>query len=122
MNSDLSKLRESFGDYQSTQMDQKWEAVKTTLKHGVEVTGKVIARVPFGIFLDIGVGFPALIRVHDLKNADVRPYTSMEMYPTPGSNTTGTVIGFNDRNRQIDLTQRHSSRPTLVHQAPPPGG
>jgi len=103
---DLNKLSESFGDYQSTVMNHKWEQVKMTLKQGMEVRGKVIARVPFGIFLDIDVGFPALIRVIDLKNADEKPYTSMEMHPLSGSNATGIVVGFNERNRQIDLTQR----------------
>lgn len=110
MDSDLSQLPVVFDDYLSMQTQQEWEVAKTTLQCGVEVSGKVVARAPFGIFLDIGAGFPALIRVVDLRNADVTAYTSMEMYPAVGSQATGIIIGFNDRNRQIELTQQERTR------------
>lgn len=106
MEFDLNVLRDVFGDYESPQRSEDWERVKTTVAVGAEVTGKVLVRVKFGVFLDIGVGFPALIRVPDLKDADVKPYTSLDMYPAPGSNISGVVLWFDDGNRQVDLSQR----------------
>src|SRR5437764_745363 len=48
-----------FGDHLSPAKAGEWAAVRTKVGVGESVRGRVIARRPFGVFVDIGVGFPA---------------------------------------------------------------
>lgn len=43
--------------------EAEWVALKQRLPKGQQVTGVVIARAHFGAWLDIGVGFPALLEI-----------------------------------------------------------
>ena len=67
-------LRQCFGDYQSQKNDEGWEGVKSRIKPGDSVTGEVVARFRFGVFVDLGVGFPALLEVTQVEQR--RPYGS----------------------------------------------
>lgn len=93
-----------FGDYLSPAKAAEWAAVKARLATGESVRGSVIARRPFGVFVDIGAGFPALLEVIQFENARERRY-EIEDYPAIGDPITARVVAFNDRNRQIGLTQ-----------------
>jgi ribosomal protein S1 len=95
-----------FGDYLAEGRKGDWERIKSQFSVGERVTGKVVARYPFGVFLDLGVGFPALILVPDFEGACERPYTSMDMYPAVGATVSGSLLLFEDRLRQIRLIQR----------------
>lgn len=95
-----------FPQYNSPEMDADWDALKQRLPIGVSVNGLVVHREPFGVFVDIGVGFPALILVVRLKDADTTPYTSMDMYPTLGADVDGCIYIFDDAKRQIGITQQ----------------
>ena len=65
----------------------------------------VVARYPFGVFVDIDAGFPALILVVRFRNADSRRYTSMDDYPPVGSVVDGRICVYADGMRQIGMTQ-----------------
>lgn len=84
---------------------EKWAELKKSLPLGATVSGTVVAQRPYGVWVDIGVGFPALNLVVRLKDADVTPYTSMEMYPGIGTVVEGRVYVFIDESRRICLTQ-----------------
>ncbi len=99
------ELRACFGDYESEEKSQAWLDTKSSLQVGSLVSGKVVARRQFGVFVDIGLDFPALILVVKLRNADKTPYTSMEMYPAIGDTVEARVYAFADHNRQIGLSQ-----------------
>lgn len=93
-----------FGDPLSAARAGEWAAVPTLIGVGESVRGRVIARRPFGVFVDIGAGFPALLEVIQFEEARERRY-SLEDYPAVGDTITARVVAFNDRNRQIALTQ-----------------
>ena len=89
----------------TTRKLQAWQDTKSSLQVGSLVSGKVVARRQFGVFVDIGHGFPALILVVKLKDADKTPYTLMDMYPAMGDTVEARVYAFVDHNRQIGLSQ-----------------
>jgi hypothetical protein len=98
-------LRQFFGDYLSEKNDEDWEGLKSVLRPGESVSGKVVARYRFGVFVDLCVGFPALLEVIQFERARVFRYTSLDTYPAVGSKVRATVVWFDDGERQIKLTQ-----------------
>jgi ribosomal protein S1 len=102
VNDDLGR---AFGNYLEFQRAADWELVKAGLKVGSRVSGTVVARYIFGIFVDIGVGFPALLEIIQFNPPLKRRPVVIEDYPTVGSTIIARVVAFTDRNRQITLTQ-----------------
>jgi len=100
------QLAAQFPGYDSPEKDADWRNLKQRLSVGSFVKGRVVHREPFGVFLDLGVGFPALILVVRLMHADTMPYTRMDMYPVLGAEVGGRVYVFNDAARQIGVTQQ----------------
>jgi ribosomal protein S1 len=100
-----SDLVELFGDYLASDRESDWSHAKTRLPEGGNVSGEVVARYPFGVFVDIGVGFPALLEVIQFEDARERRYASLEEYPSIGSTVSARVVAFSDRSRQVGLTQ-----------------
>ena len=98
-------LEERFGDYLSADRAEAWATVKSRLVIGETVEGVVVARFPFGVFIDLGVGFPALLEVIQFERAQQRPYRQLDDYPAVGTTVSARVVAFNDRNRQVGLTQ-----------------
>jgi ribosomal protein S1 len=93
-----------FTGYRSPERAAAWEVAKSLLALGSRVEGIVVAQFPFGVFVDINAGFPALILVTRLSDAG-RPYTSMERYPAIGSAVEARVCVWVFPQRQIGLTQ-----------------
>jgi len=93
-----------FGELLSPAKAGEWAAARAGLGVGESVRGRVIARRPFGVFVDIGVGFPALLEVIQFEGARRRRY-DLEDYPAVGDTITARVVAINDRNRQVGLTQ-----------------
>lgn len=101
-----SDLDRAFGDYLSPERTADWERAKAALRPGDRISGVVIARYIFGVFIDLGVGFPALLEVIQFDPPPRRRPVDIEDYPAIGSSVAARVVAFNDRNRQIGLTQR----------------
>ena len=104
MKSVVAQLDELFPDHRAEILSSKWARVKEHIPIGKRVNGKVVLIVPFGAFLDIDVGFPALLQ---------RPYMSAAL-AAPGDHLpelrTGQVISAEihvhmDEFRQIGLVQ-----------------
>lgn len=94
-----------FPGYRSPEQAEAWEAARVRFPPGAWVRGVVLARHPFGLFVDIGVGFPALLLVVRLRGADEHPYTDMMLYPAVGSDVDARVCLWADSHRQVGLTQ-----------------
>lgn len=81
-----------------------WERVKAAVPLGSEVSGRVVAVQPFGVFVDLGLGFVGLLEVPEF-GGPIRP-RSLEEYPPVGVSVTARVLQHADRNQQLLLTQR----------------
>ena len=98
-----AKLRARFPDLQ--QSAELWERVKLQLAPGEEREGEVIARAPFGVWVDLGLGVPALQEVAEFEDAGTRRY-ALEDYPAEGSKLVARITCFRDEGFQIYLSQR----------------
>jgi hypothetical protein len=107
-------LTSHFGDYLSDGRRDDWELLKSQIPVLGRVIGKVVARYPFGVFLDIGVGFPALLLVPDFEGAAESPYTSMDQYPALGATAAASLPLFVEDHRQMRLIQRPLSSEELA--------
>lgn len=57
------RLSERFPFPDAEEAEREWESLKDRLSPGQSVTGIVVTKAPFGAWLDIGVGFPALLEI-----------------------------------------------------------
>ncbi len=51
-----------------------WDKIKNELQEYDSFTGTIFVKAPFGVFLDIGKEFPALLRITDIKNMNSKTY------------------------------------------------
>jgi ribosomal protein S1 len=100
-----SVLDRLFTGYRSPEHAAAWEVAKGRFAPGLEVEGIVVAQFQFGVFVDINAGFPALILVTRLRDADRQPYTRTERFPAIGSAVKARVCVWACPQRQIGLTQ-----------------
>jgi ribosomal protein S1 len=80
-----------------------WDEVKERLPVGTEVTGRVVAVRPFGVFVDLGVGFSGLLEVPNMAGEGRKTEAD---YPQVGQVVTANVLWHRDTNQQICLTQQ----------------
>jgi hypothetical protein len=99
------EIRARFPDWGSEAAALRWPEVRGKLAVGQAVAGVVVARAPFGVWLDIGVGHPALLRVPEMERARERRLTFAD-YPAIGAALRARVIWISDSQCEISLTQR----------------
>ena len=78
----------------------KWTEVREGIEVGDEVVGKVVAKYYYGVFVDIGCGFPALL---------TRLYWNEAMQtanPDVGAEVKARVREVDDSNRYFNLTTK----------------
>ena len=92
-------LERAFPGWESPEREEEWQRVRASLEIGACVEGTVVTRAEFGAWLDIGVGFPALIEIIAL--ADLTP----EHYRAGDWCRPGSVI-----RAQIKVANRHQIR------------
>jgi hypothetical protein len=90
-------LSPTFGRYWSRDHASAWEDVKERLTGGGIVRGKCLLEVNYGRFLDIGCGFPALLKKSE--EPSTVPLTS-------DGELEGWVLDFDDIDHEIGLTRR----------------
>jgi ribosomal protein S1 len=88
-------------DFLSGEYTAQWEQLKQQLPIGSLLTGKVWARMPFGVFFDAGVGFPVLLEVIHFGKKRVH---FPDDYPELASQISGRLVGFDKDNRQLRVT------------------
>lgn len=82
-------------------------SLKQSIFPGQTVTGTVIVKAPFGAWLDIGAGFPALLQIICIAGMTGERYANDDWCPV-GCQVTAIVGGFNERNHQVGLWQEGS--------------
>lgn len=98
---DLEKL---FPDHRSPRRSAEWETLKQRLIIDRAVTGRVVAKSPFGVWVDLGVGYPALLEIVVMKDLTPERYRTDDWCPV-GSELTAYVGGFRDDVHQVRLWQ-----------------
>jgi hypothetical protein len=101
-------IRMRFTDWGTDTARSRWPSVRQHLSVGQEVRGDVIARAPFGVWLDIGVGHPALLMVPEMVGAREHRIT-FEDYPPLGATVEARIMALGDR-AEISVTQHHSAK------------
>jgi hypothetical protein len=82
----------------------RWPQVRGRLRIGQHVRGTVIARAPFGVWLDIDAGHPALLLVPEMRGAKERRIR-FEDYPAIGEVVEARIAALGER-AEIGLTQQ----------------
>ena len=89
-------IRARFPDWGTDAVLARWPAIRAELAIGQAVRGEVVCRAPFGVWVDIGVGQPALLRVPEMAGARERPIR-FEDYPALGAVVEAWVMWLDDR-------------------------
>ena len=97
-------LDRHFPGHRSDSHAPLWEEAKQRFSVGSSVTGVVVFRAPFGAFVDIGAGFPALLELPEIAGLTPEMYQANDWCPV-GGELTARVMVFRDRNRQICVSQ-----------------
>ena len=97
-------LTARFPPRDAAEAEREWEAVKQRLSVGQSVAGMVVAKAPFGAWIDIGFGFPALLEIICIAGLTPERYRADD-WCSIQSVVTAFVGGFNDTNHQICLWQ-----------------
>lgn len=98
---DLDRL---FPGHRSPDRTVDWEELKRRLTYGQTVTGTVVAKSPFGAWVDLGVGFPALLEIVVIAGLTPERYRAGDWCPV-GSEITAFVGGFRNGSNQVELWQ-----------------
>jgi hypothetical protein len=83
-----------------TPPEKVWPSIRARFPVGTEARGVVIARMVFGVFLDLGDGALGLMEVPSLPR---NPGVDRVVYPDVGTTLSGFVAGHTDGNRQVRL-------------------
>lgn len=98
------QLDSLFPDHRSPERADDWESVKQRFARGQAVGGTVVLKSPFGAWIDVGVGFPALLSITVIAGLTPERYRSDDWCPI-GSVIEAFIGGFSDDRRQIGLWQ-----------------
>ena len=98
------RVAEQFPARDSNDTDCAWAAAKQRLALGQTITGIVVAKAPFGAWIDIGVGFPALLEILVMEGLTPERYRAGDWCPV-GSEVTAFVRGFAYAVHQVGLWQ-----------------
>jgi hypothetical protein len=99
-------IRARFPDWCTDAVLIRWPAIRAKLAVGQIVHGEVIARAPFGVWVDIAVGHPALLLVPEMAHAREKRI-AFEDYPPVGAIVEARIAGTGAR-AEIALTQHPS--------------
>jgi hypothetical protein len=97
-------IRTRFPDWGTEEALSDWPELCSRLRVGQPVSGVVVARAPFGVWLDIGFRFPALLLVPRMQGAKERRIT-FEDYPPLGASVEGRINALGTRG-EIGVTQQ----------------
>jgi ribosomal protein S1 len=88
--------------------EREWSALKERVAVGQSVTGVVFAKAHFGAWVDLGVGFPALLEIPNIAGLTPERYRADDWCPI-GSEVTADILSFRDSGHQIYLGQKRSA-------------
>ena len=96
-------IRARYPDWGTEVALTRWGEVRERLRIGQNVCGAVIARAPFGVWLDIDVNHPALLLVPEMRGAKEHRIT-FDDYPAIGEVVEARIVALGDR-AEIGLSQ-----------------
>jgi ribosomal protein S1 len=85
-----------------------WDRLKASIPIGTEVTGRIVACQPFGVFVDLGLGFHGLLELPEFSDPSIRK-RGMSSFPSVGESITARVLQYMERNKQLRLTQHNGT-------------
>ncbi|HAA55396.1 MAG TPA: hypothetical protein DCE42_11605 [Myxococcales bacterium] len=88
-------LQRIFPDLPPEDASERWKVVQETLHIGQVVHGRVIAKAPFGAWIDIGVGFPALLLITYIADLTPKQYQNDDWCPLH-TNITCTIRALHE--------------------------
>lgn len=100
-------LLSHFPDFGTESALARWHDDREKLCVGQSVRGVVIARAQFGVWLDVGVGHPALLLVPEMAEARERSI-KFEEYPQLGVIVEASILWLGEREDKrvtFNLTQ-----------------
>ncbi|WP_165228352.1 hypothetical protein [Aquisphaera insulae] len=97
-------IRAQYPDWGTDTALARWPRVRERLHVGQHVRGHVIARAPFGVWLDINAGHPALLLIPEMEGARERRIT-FDDYPAIDELLEARIIALGERG-EIGLTQQ----------------
>ncbi len=97
-------LQNYYGDYEADSLNSEWDSLRTKYSKGDHIDGIVIARSQFGLWIDIGEKFPALIETIHIVGMNADVYKDDDYFPV-GSTIQTMFRGFYDVGHQIRLEQ-----------------
>jgi hypothetical protein len=100
-------IRARFPDWKTEAALRRWPEDRTKLRIGQQVSGPVVARAPFGVWVDIEAGHPALLLGPEMRNAKERRITFGD-YPVIGEIVEACIVGLGD-SAEIALSQNKAS-------------
>lgn len=98
------RLGERFLPRDSIVEECEWNSLKNRLQVGQTVSGEVVAKAAFGAWIDLEVGFPALLEIIFIDGLTPEKYRAGEWCPI-GSRVSAMVRGFADDRHQVYLQQ-----------------
>jgi hypothetical protein len=99
------ELKNAFPDWDAGKSNHdSWDEAVDDLQIGEEVSGTVVDRAPFGIFVDIGVGFPALLQIIMIREFDRDQYFFGDGWPI-GADVKANIRGLGKEVHEIFLEQ-----------------
>jgi hypothetical protein len=111
------QIRSRFPDWSTDAALARWPGNRTRLSIGSSVRGEVIARAPFGVWVDIAAGHPALLLVPEMAKArELR--IGFQDYPTLGTVVDAWIVSLGER-AEIALTQNPQAAALSRRQAEP---
>lgn len=96
-------IRSRFPDWQTTVALERWPKIREGLSVGQAVVGEIVARAPFGVWLDIDAQQPALLLVVNMKDATTRRI-AFDDFPAKGATVEARINALGD-DGEIGLTQ-----------------
>ena len=96
-------IKARFPDWGTDRILLRWPSIRQNVTVGQTVRGDVIARAPFGVWIDIGIGHPALLLVPEMEGARERSI-SFDEYPLIGMIVEARIVSLGERG-EINLTQ-----------------
>jgi ribosomal protein S1 len=100
-----NEIRQRFPNWYADEGIAHLEEMPGGLSIGQPVRGDVVARAPFGVWVDIGIGSPALLRVVDMADAR-RRRISFDDYPPVGKTIVASILDFDRRKGEVVLSQQ----------------
>ncbi len=97
-------MNDRFYAHDAPSAANEWDALKRRLPIDSVVSGTVVAKSHFGAWIDIGVGFPALLEIICIEGLTPQRYQSGEWCPV-GSTIRARVLRFRDDAWQVYLWQ-----------------